>query len=66
LHRLVTVVQQEPVLFARSIQKNILYGPFEVDDVDEAIEKATKMASAHEFILNMADKFDTQVNKELK
>jgi len=64
LHRLVTVVQQEPVLFARSIQKNILYGPFEVDDVDEAIEKATNMASAHEFILNMADKFDTQCGEK--
>lgn len=58
---MVTVVQQEPVLFARSIQQNIMYGPFEVDDVDDAIEKSTKMASAHEFIVNMADKFDTQV-----
>ena len=43
-----------------------MYGPFEVDDVDEAIEQSTKMASAHESILNMADKFDTQVIIELK
>ena len=62
LHRLVTIVQQEPVLFARSIKENIMYGPFDKDESDMAA--ATKLSAAHEFITNMSDGFDTQCGEK--
>ena len=38
LHRLITIVQQEPVLFARSIKENILYGELNIKEEDEEHE----------------------------
>ena len=64
LHRLVTVVQQEPVLFARSIRENIMYGPFESEHVQGEIEHATKLSAAHDFIVNMHDGFETQCGEK--
>ena len=62
LHRLVTIVQQEPVLFARSIKENIMYGPFDKDESD--MTAATKLSAANEFITNMSDGFDTQCGEK--
>ena len=62
LHRLVTIVQQEPVLFARSIKENIMYGPFDKDESD--MTAATKLSAAHEFITNMSEGFDTQCGEK--
>ena len=42
------VVSQEPVLFDTTIAENIRYGKDGVSQED--IEKATKMANAHDFI----------------
>lgn len=65
-HRLVTSVNQEPILFARSIRENILFGLMNPGDyVPEEIEKTVvdcaKLAHAHEFILQMPEGYDTQV-----
>ena len=38
LHRLITIVQQEPVLFARSIKENILYGELNIKEEEEEHE----------------------------
>ena len=45
------VVSQEPVLFATTIAENIRYGKDGVTQQD--IEKATKEANAHDFIMKL-------------
>ena len=45
------VVSQEPVLFDTTIAENIRYGKEDV--TQEEIEKATKMANAHDFIRSL-------------
>ena len=51
LRQHVGVVSQEPVLFATTIAENIRYG--KDGATQEDIERATKMANAHEFITNL-------------
>ena len=48
LREQIGVVSQEPVLFATTIAENIRYGKDGVTQDD--IERATKMANAHDFI----------------
>ena len=57
---------QEPVLFARSVRRNICYGMEEEDgvapgDVPSAadVERAARLANAHEFISAMPEGYDT-------
>ncbi|KAF7838545.1 ABC transporter B family member 25 [Senna tora] len=62
LHKKISIVSQEPVLFNCSIEENIAYGfDGKVNSVD--IEKAAKMANAHEFISKFPDKYKTQVGE---
>ncbi|MHA0855355.1 ABC transporter ATP-binding protein [Paenibacillus sp. CMAA1364] len=54
-------VFQETFLFSSSIQNNISYG---LNDVSmEEIIRAAKLAKAHEFIMEMADGYDTLVGE---
>lgn len=55
------LVSQEPVLFSTTIRENIRLG--RLDATDEEIEEAAKNANAHTFIMNCADKYDTQVGE---
>ncbi|KAJ4832438.1 hypothetical protein Tsubulata_017100 [Turnera subulata] len=55
------LVNQEPVLFATSIQENILFGK-EGASVDEVIN-AAKSANAHDFITKLPDGYQTQVGQ---
>ena len=48
LHAAVAIVSQEPVLFARSIRDNIVFGVG--DATDAAVEAAAAQANAHAFI----------------
>jgi ABC-type multidrug transport system fused ATPase/permease subunit len=64
LHKFVTVVQQEPVLFARSIKDNILYGIESDKDAEMEIDRVTKLSSAHEFISNMTEGLDTNCGEK--
>lgn len=67
LRQRVALVGQEPVLFARSIKRNIIYG-METDDGlpeeqvpdDEEIELASKLANAHEFISLLPEQYETE------
>ena len=51
LREQVGVVSQEPVLFDMTIAENIRYGKDGVTQED--IEKATRMANAHDFITRL-------------
>lgn len=62
LHKRISIVSQEPVLFNCSIEENIAYGlDGKVDSVD--VENAAKMANAHDFISNFPEKYKTHVGE---
>ncbi|XP_004709661.1 ABC-type oligopeptide transporter ABCB9 [Echinops telfairi] len=62
LHRVISLVSQEPVLFARSIADNIAYGlpavPFEM------VVEAAQKANAHGFILELHDGYGTETGEK--
>jgi len=55
------MVLQEPFLFHGSIAHNIAYGRAEASEFE--IIAAAKAANAHEFIMNLADRYDSQVGE---
>ncbi|MBN1224767.1 MAG: ABC transporter ATP-binding protein [Candidatus Aminicenantes bacterium] len=56
------LVTQELILFNESICKNIAYG---MEDMPlERIERAAKAAMAHDFILELPQKYDTQIGEK--
>lgn len=63
LHAKMSLVQQEPVLFARKLSENIIYGlQFQVSD--EEIENAAKLANAHSFILDLPETYKTETGEK--
>ncbi|EHB01470.1 ATP-binding cassette sub-family B member 9 [Heterocephalus glaber] len=62
LHRMISLVSQEPVLFARSITDNISYGlpavPF------ETVVEAAQKANAHGFIMELQDGYSTETGEK--
>ncbi len=61
LRSAITYVPQEPLLFHRSLRENIRYG--DTDAVDAEIEKAARLAHAHEFIEKLPDGYRTLVGE---
>ena len=59
LRDLVSVVPQEPLLFAGTIKENIAYGRLDADDA--ALESAAESARAHDFIAHLPDGYLTDV-----
>ena len=55
------IVPQETVLFSGTVRDNIRYG--RPDAADEDVEAAAKAAQAHEFILDLPDRYDTHVEE---
>ena len=55
------VVFQESLLFNRSIRDNLMVG--NPDATDEEMEKACRMADAHEFIVRQAKGYDTLIGE---
>ncbi|KAI5352184.1 hypothetical protein L3X38_005075 [Prunus dulcis] len=55
------LVNQEPVLFATSIKENILFG--KEGAAMEHVISAAKTTNAHDFIVKLADGYDTQVGQ---
>ena len=54
-------VSQDPFLFYGTIRENIGYAS--EDPSDEEIERAAKLAGAHEFVAELDDGYDTQVGE---
>lgn len=61
LRKHIAYVPQEPMLFHRSIRENIAYGTGNSDQA--AIEAVAKMSSAHEFIMQLPNGYDTMVGE---
>lgn len=59
LRRNIVLVPQDPILFHRTLAENIAYA--KPDASKNEIEKASRLAHAHEFIMNLPDKYDTLV-----
>lgn len=62
LHKKISIVSQEPVLFNCSIEENISYG-FDGKASSDDIENAARMANAHEFISTFPEKYQTFVGE---
>eukprot|EP00735_Rhodelphis_limneticus_P010375 TRINITY_DN3110_c0_g1::TRINITY_DN3110_c0_g1_i1::g.3523::m.3523 TRINITY_DN3110_c0_g1::TRINITY_DN3110_c0_g1_i1::g.3523 ORF type:complete len:736 (+),score=195.13,sp/Q9NP78/ABCB9_HUMAN/41.68/0.0,ABC_membrane/PF00664.18/3.5e-57,ABC_tran/PF00005.22/2.4e-29,SMC_N/PF02463.14/1.5e-08,ABC_ATPase/PF09818.4/1.8e+03,ABC_ATPase/PF09818.4/0.0006,AAA_21/PF13304.1/30,AAA_21/PF13304.1/0.37,SbcCD_C/PF13558.1/0.07,DUF258/PF03193.11/0.021,AAA_16/PF13191.1/0.048,Zeta_toxin/PF06414.7/3e+03,Zeta_toxin/PF06414.7/0.22,Z len=63
LHQQMVLVGQEPVLYACSIEKNIVYGLADHQWTREKVVQAAKLANAHNFIESMPDGYDTNVGE---
>jgi ABC-type multidrug transport system fused ATPase/permease subunit len=65
LSRRISVVSQEPTLFGRSIKKNLMLGleGTPEEPTQEEIEEAAKLANAHDFIMKMPQKYETDVGE---
>jgi len=57
----ISVVPQEPLLFSGSIADNIRYGRLDAT-MDEVVAAATA-ANAHDFIVRLAERYDTQIGE---
>ncbi|CAJ2666585.1 ABC transporter B family member 28-like [Trifolium pratense] len=61
--RVVSIVNQEPVLFSVSVGENIAYGLPDDDVSKDDVIKAAKAANAHEFIISLPQGYDTLVGE---
>jgi ABC-type multidrug transport system fused ATPase/permease subunit len=61
LRRQISIVLQEPLLFATSIIDNIRYGRLEASR--EEIIEAAKAANAHDFIMRLPQQYDTKLGE---
>jgi ATP-binding cassette, subfamily B, bacterial MsbA len=61
LREQVGIVPQETLLFGGSIRENILYG--RLNATEEEIISAAKSANAHDFIMDLPDKYETVVGE---
>jgi ATP-binding cassette subfamily B protein len=61
LHAQLSLIPQDPSLFHRSLMENIRYGRVEATD-SEVIE-AAKKAHAHDFIMQIKDKYQSMVGE---
>jgi len=57
----IAIVQQEPILFHRTLAENIAYGRPEASRRE--IEDAAKQASAHHFIMSLPKGYETMVGE---
>ncbi|BCH32401.1 multidrug ABC transporter ATP-binding protein [Mesorhizobium sp. L-8-10] len=61
LRRQIAIVQQEPILFHRSLAENIAYARPDATQAD--IERAARLASAHDFIARLPKGYGTLVGE---
>ncbi|CAF3847715.1 unnamed protein product [Rotaria sp. Silwood1] len=61
LRQKIGVVSQEPILFATSIYENIRFGKENATRIE--IEEAARQANAHDFIMQLPNKYDTIVGE---
>ena len=63
LRKRLSVVAQSPVLFGRTIARNIVYGLEEENVSMDRIVEAAKLANAHEFIMKLPKQYNTLVGE---
>lgn len=61
LRKQIALVTQDVILFNDSIRKNIAYG---AEEDTARIEKAARLANAHEFILKLPKQYETTVGEK--
>ena len=61
LRREIGVVTQDPLLFSASVRENIAFGRAEA--TDEQVERAARLAQAHEFIERLPGGYNTPVGE---
>jgi ATP-binding cassette subfamily B protein len=61
LHSKIGMVLQTPHLFSGSVRENIRYG--RLDASDEAVERAAKIAGAHDFIVTLTNGYNENVGE---
>ncbi|KAK9147703.1 hypothetical protein Scep_006460 [Stephania cephalantha] len=61
--RVISIVNQEPILFSVSVGENIAYGLPDDNVSKEDVIKAAKAANAHEFIISLPQGYDTLVGE---
>ncbi len=61
LREQIGVVPQETMLFSGAVKDNIRYG--RLDATDEEIIEAAKAANAHNFIMHLADGYETKIGE---
>jgi ATP-binding cassette, subfamily B, bacterial len=61
LRRDVGIVEQEPFLFSATVRENIAFGRPDADD--EAVERAARLAQAHDFVADLPDGYDTVIGE---
>jgi ATP-binding cassette subfamily B protein len=61
LRRSIAIVAQDPFLFSTSVRENIAFGA--PDATDDEIERAARMAQAHDFVAALPDGYDTVIGE---
>jgi ABC-type multidrug transport system fused ATPase/permease subunit len=61
LRRSIAVVSQDPFLFSTTVRENIAFG--DPLATDEQIERAARMAQAHDFVAALPDGYDTVIGE---
>ena len=61
LRRAIGVVSQDPFLFSTTVRENIAFGTPGATDAD--VERAARMAQAHEFIAELPDGYDAVIGE---
>ena len=62
LRQSIGIVFEDTFLFSDTVRNNIAYG--RIDASDEEIERAARLAHAHDFITELADGYDTVVGEQ--
>jgi ABC-type multidrug transport system fused ATPase/permease subunit len=57
----VSIVLQDPLLFSGTIMENIRYG--RLDATDEEVMRAVELANAHDFIMSLPLKYQTELGE---
>jgi ATP-binding cassette subfamily B protein len=61
LRHAIGIVSQDPFLFSATVRENIAFGA--AGATDEEVERAARLAQAHEFIAKLPDGYDTVIGE---